>query len=132
MTYYDPTKIVPRRDWVLILADPRKEVLASGLILPVETGVEKVTEGTGRILRVGPGVKNDRLNLCVGDRVIYRSYLKYANPITCRLQWEDGRTKEHFLICSDDLFAVIPEEMEVGVFSGRPQNPVHENGRSSE
>jgi co-chaperonin GroES (HSP10) len=129
---YDPLKIRPVRNFCLVLADPRKEVLESGIILAVETGVEKVTEGTGRILRVGTGEKIPQIGLENGQRVVFRSYLKYANPVTCRLQWPDGRTKEHFLIACDDIIAIIPEDMQVGVFSGHPQNPVHENGRSSE
>jgi co-chaperonin GroES (HSP10) len=124
MTTVDPTKVIPRRDWVLVLMDQRKEVLDSGIVLPQEeSGVEKVTEGSARILRVGPGKKNEALGLKVGDRIILRSYLKYANSLTCRLQWPDGRVKEHFLMATDDVFAVIPEGMEVGVFS-RPQNKV--------
>lgn len=114
----DPKIIRPRRDWVLILDDRRIQKLASGLFLPInETGVEKVTEGAGTVIKVGPGIKNDRLGLRAGDRVIYRAFLKYANTVETEEVWEVGVPKKYFLMSSDDLMAVVEPGVEVGVFS---------------
>lgn len=122
----DPTKIRPRRDWVLVLDDPRKEVLASGILLPTETGAEKVTEGAGTLVRIGTGDKVKALNIEPGLRVVYRSYLKYANPIESEETWPSGVKKRYFLMSCEDLFAVVQPGVEVGVFSGRPQVPAKE------
>lgn len=115
MALLNPKTVKPRRDWVLVLNEPRKEVLSSGIVLAVETGVEKVTEGAGRVIRSGGG-KCDSL-LRDGDRIAYRSFLKHATPIETDEKWEDGRKKEYFLMSVDDIMAVIPDAIDIGVFS---------------
>ena len=123
---FNPASIRPRRDWVLVLDDLRKSVLESGIVIAVETGLEKVREGTGTLVRVGIGDKTKALGIEPGQRVVYRSYLKYANPVETDEKWPDGTAKRYFLMSCEDLFAVIPPGMEVGVFSGRPQVPAKE------
>lgn len=120
---YNPNNIRPRDGWVVVLADPRKDKLESGVILaPNETGAEKVCEGSGRLIRVGQGNKNTLLGLEAGQRVLYRGFLKYANPIETEEKWEeDGPKKQYFLMSSEDVMGVLPEDLGVGVFSGRPQ-----------
>lgn len=121
---YDPRSVRPRRDWVVVLDDQRKEKLASGLLLPSsETGLEKVTEGSGTIVRIGVGNKVSQLGLEPGSRVVYRSYLKYANPIENDEKWPDGGQKRYFLMSCEDLVAVTQPGVEVGVYSGRPMVP---------
>lgn len=111
------TDIRPRRDWVLVLQEPRKE-LVGHIFLPSDTGIEKVTESSGHIVRLGPGIKAEKLELKVGDRIIFRGYLKYANPVDHDERWGDGSKKEYFLMSLDDVFAVVPEDLNVGAFSG--------------
>jgi co-chaperonin GroES (HSP10) len=120
----DPTKVRPRRDWALVLCDKRQQVLASGIILTAEeTGAEKVTETAGTIIRLGPSEHKVRaLGLSEGQHVVFRGYLKYANPIPHDEVWEDGTPKEYFLMDFADIFA-IAEGVSVGVFSGRPTVP---------
>ena len=122
---YKPSQIRPNRDWVLVLDDERREVLASGLILAEVTGAEKVTEGTGTLVRIGPGDLNGALGISPGDRVVYRSYLKYANPIDTDERWlsSTGSKKRYFLMSCKDLMGVVEPGVEVGVYSGRPQVP---------
>lgn len=114
----DPMIIRPKRDFCSVKADVRKEMTSGGLFLPAsETGVEKVTERAGTILRVGPG-KGEQLGLKAGDRIVYRGFLKHANPI----ETDDG--SECFIMSVDDVLAVLPDAgVEVGCFSGRPQVP---------
>lgn len=120
----NPAKVRPRDGWVVVLADPRKDRTESGIYLsPNESGVEKVTEGSGRILRIGPGERNEKLGLKEGVRVLYRGFLKYANPIETDEKWSGGQSKMYFIMNSDDIMGVMPEGVEVGVFSGRPQVP---------
>jgi co-chaperonin GroES (HSP10) len=120
----DPTKVRPRDGWAIVLADARKDKTAGGIYLPGnETGAEKVTEGAGLIVRLGPGKKNHDLGLEAGQRVVYRGFLKYANPIETEEKWENGENKVYFIMSSDDVLAIIQPGVEVGVYSGRPQVP---------
>lgn len=115
--HYDPTKVRVRDGWLVVLAFQRKK--AVGLIhLPVnETGVEKIDTGEGRIVRVGEGKKNETIDLKAGQKIIYRTFLKHANPIPCDEKWEDGEEKRYFIMSSDDVVAISEEDVEVGVFS---------------
>ncbi len=127
MQTYSPQQVRPMRNWVSILVEPRVEKLASGIFLsPNESGAEKISMGSGWIVRVGSGVKNEALSLRPGDRVVFRGYLKHANPFPTEEKWEDGRPKEYFLMSVEDLVAVVPEKLNVSVASGRPQVPVKE------
>jgi co-chaperonin GroES (HSP10) len=120
----NPYSVRPRDGWVVVLADPRKDKTSGGIYVPTAlTGVEKVTEGAGRIIRVGPGKKNHDLGLETDLRVVYRGFLKYANPIETEEKWANGENKVYFIMSSEDLLAVLPPGVEVGVFSGRPQVP---------
>lgn len=115
----------PRRDWVLVLNEPRKTVLSSGIVLPAsETGAEKVTESAGRVVRLGPGDKAGKMGLEVGHRVIYRGFLKHHMPVPSEETWQDGTLKEFFLMDIADLMAIIPEDSDVGVFSRPSQHAV--------
>lgn len=123
----DVSKIRPKRDWIIVLSDPRRDKTSSGLLLPTsETGVEKVSEGTGLVISVGPGKKNEGLFLKVGDKVLFRSFIKYANIIPTEEVWDDGQKKVYSFMSSDDIMAVVEPGVDVGVFSGRPENPVKE------
>jgi hypothetical protein len=148
-TSYDPEYIRPRRDWCIVLEDPRNTVLDLGtredgskaqiILTEEETGVEKVSDGVGTIIRVGPGIKNDRQGLREGMRVAYRGYLKFANHIMARRLWSPSELRDHgfsfedaqkascvkqyFFISSDDLYGEVAEGVQVGVMS-RPQNRV--------
>jgi len=115
----DPRCVRPRRDWVLALMEERKDFLSDvGLyIAPNETGAEKVTESVAVIFSFGPGEKRAQLDLCEGQRVCLRSYLKYANVVPTDETWPSGKPKEYFLMAIDDIMAVVPREMDVGVYS---------------
>jgi co-chaperonin GroES (HSP10) len=115
---YDPTTIRPNKDFVSVLMEERKVVLDSGIILPgFETGVEKVTEGAGTIVRIGLGELNEKLGLEIGMRILLRSFLKYANTIETDEKWPSGAKKEYFLMSSKDIMAILPVDANVGVFS---------------
>ena len=121
---YNPLTVRPKKDFVTVLAEPRKELLDSGIFLPSsETGAEKVMEGAGEVIRIGPGKKAPAVEINVGDRVLYRGFLKYANPIVTEETWPDGTSKQYFLMAVDDILSVIPADVSVGIFSGRPQVP---------
>ncbi len=129
----DVHKVRPREGWALILDDQRKTETHGGIIIPVETGAEKVTEGSGTVIAVGNGEKNAAAGLEKGIRVVYRSFLKYAHKLEAELpddkgepqteKWKNGEEKRYFLINTDDILAVMAPGVEVGVFSGRPQIP---------
>lgn len=69
-------KLRPMGDRVWIEPIEQEETTASGIILP-ETAKEKPQEG--KVLAVGPGVRNDKgerqpLDVKVGDRVLFAKY----------------------------------------------------------
>ena len=69
-------KLRPLGDRVWIEPIEQEETTASGIILP-ETAKEKPQEG--RVLAVGPGVRNDKgerqpLDVKVGNRVLFAKY----------------------------------------------------------
>lgn len=113
----DPRKVRPKRDWVLVLDDKRESTTKSGLIIPMETGAEKVTEWSGSIVSVGLGDKNGALGLKPDQRVVYRRYLKHANKLDVDELWDDGSKKEYFLMSTDDIMGVIDSGTTVGVLS---------------
>jgi co-chaperonin GroES (HSP10) len=119
MPSYNPKSIRPRRDWALVLMEERKDFLSDvGIfIAPNETGAEKVTEGTGYVIGLGPGEKKDQIGLADGDRVCMRSYLKYANVVPTEETWPSGRNKEYFLMALDDVLASVASGVDVGVYS---------------
>jgi co-chaperonin GroES (HSP10) len=124
----NPRNIRPRRDWALVLADARKTVLASGIILPgEETGVEKVTERAGMVIRLGPSVRAGVMGLKEEDRIVFRGFIKHHMPIETDELWEDGSKKEYFLMDIADVFAVTDPDVNVGVFSGRPSQSAVES-----
>lgn len=102
----------------MVLSEPRKASVGLIVLTEEETGIEKVTEWAGEIVRVGPGEKNEKLAVKVGDRVLFRRFLKHANPIEHDERWGDGSKKDYFLMSIDDVLAVIPQGMQVGAFSG--------------
>jgi chaperonin GroES len=69
-------KLRPLGDRVWVEPIEREETTASGIILP-ETAKEKPQEG--KVLAVGPGVRDDKgerqpLDVKVGDRVLFAKY----------------------------------------------------------
>lgn len=126
MTTYDPKKVRPKDGWALLLEEQREEKLASGIVLPIETGAEKVTELAGTLIRLGGGDYCDALRkqgLEPGVRVLYRGFLKYANPLPTDEAWSDGKAKRFFFVDCKDILGIVGEGVKVGVFSGRPTVP---------
>lgn len=117
MATFDPLKIRVRDSWAVVLMDERQETLASGIYLPTVTAAEKVTEGAGVLVRLGVGEKNSLLGLEPGMRICLRSYLKYANAIPNEETWPSGQPKEYFILNVDDILAVVPDGVQVGVYS---------------
>lgn len=112
-------KYSPLRSWVLIQPDPRKNSI--GLIaLPDQLlKSERVEEGTGRVVRLpeecwskSPKAKHAirELPFKVGDRVMFRGFLKELNTVE-----EDDKSLS--LIHFEDILAVLDEDTSVGVAS---------------
>lgn len=60
--------VKPLSDRVLIKPTPAEEVTATGIIIP-DTAKEKPLRGT--VLAVGPGTKDEAMQVKVGDVVLY-------------------------------------------------------------
>lgn len=63
--------VKPLADRVLIQPIPAEEVTVSGIIIP-DSAKEKPLKGT--VLAVGPGTKDEEMQLHVGDVVLYGKY----------------------------------------------------------
>jgi len=64
-------KIKPLADRVLIQPKEAEEKTASGIIIP-DTAKEKPQKGT--VVAVGPGTKDEKMDLKAGDNVLYGKY----------------------------------------------------------
>ncbi|MCH5219074.1 MAG: co-chaperone GroES [Muribaculaceae bacterium] len=64
-------KVKPLADRVLIQPVAAEEVTVSGIIIP-DSAKEKPLKGT--VLAVGPGTKDEKMELKVGDTVLYGKY----------------------------------------------------------
>lgn len=63
--------VKPLADRVIILPTPAEEVTASGIIIP-DSAKEKPLKGT--VLAVGPGTKDETMELKENDLVLYGKY----------------------------------------------------------
>lgn len=114
---WGPENIRPRPDWAVVLRDQRKTTLASGLIIPMETNHEKLHEGSGVIIRLGEGPIAKAEKLAVGDRLLYRGYLREISKLPSTEKWPDGEPKDYFLVSLKDVTAVIGKDVELGLLS---------------
>jgi chaperonin GroES len=93
-------KLRPLGDRVWVEPIEREETTASGIVLP-ETAKEKPQEG--KVLAVGPGVRDDKgerqpLDMKVGDRVLFA---KYAGT-----EIKDEGTK-YLILRESDILAIV-------------------------
>lgn len=63
--------VKPLSDLVLILPNPAEEKTAGGLIIP-DTAKEKPL--AGKVIAVGPGTSDIKMEVKTGDQVLYRKY----------------------------------------------------------
>lgn len=124
----DPRSLRPRNEWAIILAEPRKNTTSGGLILTDElTKAERVEGGAGELISVGSSEKFQTMDLVQGSRVLYRGFLKYANPIESEETWPDGQKKQYFFIKLDDIISVLGPDVDVGAYSTSPQEKLNAN-----
>lgn len=87
--------VKPLSDRVLILPNPAEEKTVGGLIIP-DTAKEKPL--AGKVVAVGPGTSEIKMEVKVGDQVLYGKYAGQELTI-------DG---ENYLIMKQsDIFAII-------------------------
>ena len=88
-------KIKPLADRVLIEPMEAEEKTASGIIIP-DTAKEKPQKGTVRA--VGPGTKDEKMDVKVGDVVLYGKYSGTELTI-------DG--KDFMIMKQSDILAIV-------------------------
>lgn len=102
----------PLQKWVLVKADPRVKKTAGGILLTEElTGIEKVMEGTGRVLKVGTEASKD---IEPGARICFRGFLKEAFHMAFRRD-KDGC--QIFMLRIEDVLAELDDDVTMGAFS---------------
>lgn len=116
----DYKKFRPRGKWIVVKADPRVKKTKGGIELPeAQLQVERVMEGTGRILKVGSdreGILDATGGVMLepGMRIFYRGFLKDAfHEFSTD---SDGQTI--FLLRAEDVMGIIEDEdLKMGEFS---------------
>ena len=88
-------KIKPLSDRVLIQPNPAEEKTAAGLIIP-DTAKEKPL--AGKVVAVGPGASEVKMEVKVGDQVLYGKYA--GTEVTV-----EGET--YLIMRQSDIFAII-------------------------
>ena len=88
-------KIKPLSDRVLIQPNPAEEKTAAGLIIP-DTAKEKPL--SGKVVAVGPGTSEVKMEVKVGDQVLYGKYA--GTEVTV-----EGET--YLIMRQSDIFAII-------------------------
>ncbi len=104
----------PWRDWLFVKADPRVKKTAGGIHLPDQiVAVERLMEGTGRVLKVG-GYVEKRIGTLIreGDRICFRGFLKDAFH---EFLEEDGCRV--FMMKADDIMALLDDDVQMGAFN---------------
>jgi len=87
--------IKPLADRVLIQPMEAEETTASGIIIP-DTAKEKPQRGT--VIAVGPGTKDEKMDLKAGDTVLYGKYSGTEIEID---------KKDYLIMRQSDILAII-------------------------
>lgn len=88
-------KIKPLADRVLVEPQAAEEKTASGIIIP-DSAKEKPQRGT--VVAAGPGTKDEKMEVNVGDVVLYGKYA--GTELTV-----DG--KDYLIMRQSDILAII-------------------------
>jgi chaperonin GroES len=88
-------KIKPLADRVLVEPQPAEEKTASGIIIP-DTAKEKPQRGT--VVAAGPGTKDEKMEVKVGDVVLYGKYS--GTELTVN-------NKDYLIMRQSDILAII-------------------------
>lgn len=88
-------KIKPLADRVLIEPSQAEEKTASGIYIP-DTAKEKPQRGT--VVAAGPGTKDDKMEVKVGDVVLYGKYAGTEINV-------DG--KDYLIMRQSDILAIV-------------------------
>ena len=88
-------KIKPLADRVIIRPQEAEEKTASGIIIP-DSAKEKPQKGT--VVAVGPGTKDDKMEVKVGDVVLYGKYS--GNEITVG-------DEDYLIMKQSDILAIV-------------------------
>jgi chaperonin GroES len=88
-------KIKPLADRVLIEPMAAEEKTATGIIIP-DTAKEKPQKGT--VVAVGPGTKDEKMEVKVGDVVLYGKYSGTELTI---------KGKDYLIMRQSDVLAII-------------------------
>ena len=87
--------VKPLSDRVLILPNPAAEKTAGGLIIP-DTAKEKPL--AGKVIAVGPGTSEIKMEVKVGDQVLYGKYAGQEINV-------DGT--DYLIMKQQDILAII-------------------------
>ena len=87
--------VKPLSDRVLILPNPAEEKTAGGLIIP-DTAKEKPL--AGKVVAVGPGTSEVKMEVKEGDQVLYGNYCGVST---------DAHEVDYLIMKQNDILAII-------------------------
>jgi chaperonin GroES len=88
-------KIKPLADRVLVEPQAAEEKTASGIIIP-DTAKEKPQRGT--VIAIGPGTKDEKMEVKAGDVVLYGKYS--GTELTVN-------NKDYLIMRQSDILAIV-------------------------
>jgi len=88
-------KIKPLADRVLVEPQAAEEKTASGIIIP-DSAKEKPQRGT--VVAVGPGTKDEKMEVKVGDVILYGKYSGTELTIN---------KKDYLIMKQSDIYAIV-------------------------
>jgi chaperonin GroES len=88
-------KIKPLSDRVLVEPQAAEEKTASGIIIP-DSAKEKPQKGT--VVAVGPGTKDEKMEVKIGDTVLYGKYAGTEISVS---------NKDYLIMRQTDILAVV-------------------------
>ena len=94
--------IKPLGDRILVKPFINEEVTKSGIVLP--DTAEKEKKEQGEVIAIGEGEKIKKLNLKVGDKVLFGKYA--GDEVELDMPGKDGKVEYKFLK-DEDVLAVI-------------------------
>ena len=95
--------IRPLGDRIIVKPSEQEEITKAGIVLP--DTVDKEKKAQGEIIAIGEGEKIKKLNLQIGDKVLYTSYAGSDIKV---------QDKEYKVLNEDEVLAVIVSEQNEG------------------
>ena len=90
-------QLIPLFDQIIVIAEAKEEVRASGIVLPDTASKERPQ--IGEVIAVGPDCKAVKK----GDKVAFKTY----SPTEFKMKDKKGNEQEYLILKEEDLLAKV-------------------------